>query len=44
MKHVDVHADMRGVVDIPELGLVGNVDDELIITLSLAVYVVALLT
>ena len=30
-----VHADMRGVVDIPELGPVGSVDDELIITLFL---------
>ena len=35
MKHVGVHADMRGVVDIPELGLVGSVVDELIITLFL---------
>ena len=35
MKHVGVHADMRGVVDIPELGLVGSEDDELIITLFL---------
>ena len=33
LKHVGVHADMRGVVDIPELGLVGSVGDELIITL-----------
>ena len=33
VKHVGVHADMRGVVDIPELGLVGSVVDELIITL-----------
>ena len=35
MKHVGVHADMRGVVDIPELGLVGSEDDELIITFFL---------
>ena len=35
MKHVSVHADMRGVIDIPELGLVGSEDDELIITLFL---------
>ena len=35
MKHVGVHADMRGVVNIPELGLVGSVVNELIITLFL---------
>ena len=35
MKHVGVHADMRGVVDIPELGLVGRQVDELIITFFL---------
>ena len=35
MKHMGVHADMRGVVDIHELGLVGSVVDELIITLFL---------
>ena len=35
MKHVGVHADMRWVVDIPELGPVGSEDDELIITLFL---------
>ena len=35
MKHVGVLADIRGVVDIPEFGLVGSVDDELIITLFL---------
>ena len=35
MKHVGVHADMRGIVDIPELGLVGSEDDELIITFFL---------
>ena len=35
MKHVGMDAEMRGVVDILELGLVGSVVDELIITLFL---------